>query len=129
MQALGISALGLLAGLLGAALLVLWFLTDHDVTYWNQNVLLCPIWALALPVLAFDLARQKPRRPRLMMKLAGLCVAGALLSFLLLLSPLRQSTGPAVSLFLPIWLGLGLGVWERLGRPAPGSLVRAEPQR
>lgn len=128
-QALGISALGLLAGLLGAALLVLWFLTDHDVTYWNQNVLLCPIWALALPVLAFDLARQKPRRPRLMMKLAGLCVAGALLSFLLLLSPLRQSTGPAVSLFLPIWLGLGLGVWERLGRPAPGSLVRAEPQR
>lgn len=124
LQALGISALGLLAGLLGAALLVLWLLTDHDVTYWNQNVLLCPIWALALPVLAFDLARQKPRRPRLMMKLVSACVASAVLSFLLLLSPLRQSTGPAVSLFLPIWLGVAFGVWERLGRPALGILSR-----
>jgi hypothetical protein len=118
LQALGVSAAGLLTGLLGAALLVLWLLTDHDVTYWNQNVLLCPIWALALPVLAFDLARQQPRRPRLMMNLVSACVASALLSFVLLLSPLRQSTGPAVSLFLPLWLGVGLGVWERLGRPA-----------
>lgn len=122
LQALGISLVGVLAGLLGAALLVLWLLTDHDVTYWNQNVLLCPIWALALPVLAFDFARQKPRRPRLMMNLVSACVASALLSFLLLLSPLRQSTGPAVSLFLPTWLGIGLGVWERLGRPALGFL-------
>jgi hypothetical protein len=47
-----------------------------------------------------------------------------------LLSPLRQSTGPAVALFLPIWLGLGFGVWERLGRPALSVLARApEPQR
>src|SRR5262249_32806873 len=85
--ALGISAISLLAGLLGAALLVLWLLTDHDVTYWNQNVLLCPIWALALPVLAFDLARQRPRHSRLMMNLVSACVASAVLALLLLLSP------------------------------------------
>jgi hypothetical protein len=128
-QALGISLFGILAGLLGSALLVLWLLTDHDVTYWNQNVLLCPIWALCLPVLAFDFARQTPRRPRLMMTLVAACAASALLALLLLLSPLRQSTGPAVSFFLPIWLGLGLGVWERQGRPALDFLPRPARSR
>jgi hypothetical protein len=124
-QAFGISVFSVLAGLLGSALLVLWLLTDHDVTYWNQNVLLCPIWALAIPVLAFDFARQTPRHSRLMMKLVAASVASALLALLLLLSPLRQSTGPAVSFFLPVWLGLGLGVWERQGRPALGFLPGA----
>ncbi|MEO8184749.1 MAG: DUF4105 domain-containing protein [Deltaproteobacteria bacterium] len=133
-QALVVALFGVLAGLLGSALLVLWLLTDHDVTYWNQNVLLCPIWALALPVLAFDFARQVPRRLRLMMSVVAASVGSALLALLLLLSPLRQSTGPAVSFFLPIWLGLGLGVWERLGRPALAVLARrmqgsAEPPR
>jgi len=123
-QALGVALFGVLAGLLGSALLVLWLLTDHDVTYWNQNVLLCPIWALALPVLAFDLARQVPRWLRLMMSVVAASVGSALLALLLLLSPLRQSTGPAVSFFLPIWLGVGLGVWERLGRPALAVLAR-----
>jgi hypothetical protein len=123
-QALGVALFGVFAGLLGSALLVLWLLTDHDVTYWNQNVLLCPIWALALPVLAFDFARQVPRRLRLMMSLVAASVGSSLLALLLLLSPLRQSTGPAMSFFLPIWLGVGFGVWERLGRPALGVLAR-----
>jgi hypothetical protein len=123
-QSLAVALFGILTGLLGSALLVLWLLTDHDVTYWNQNVLLCPIWALVLPVLAFDFARQVPRRARLMMSLVAASTGSALLALLLLLSPLRQSTGPAVSFFLPIWLGVGLGVWERLGRPALAVLVR-----
>ena len=122
-QALTVALFGILTGLLGSALLVLWLLTDHDVTYWNQNVLLCPIWALVLPVLAFDFARQVPRRARLMMSLVAASAGSALLALLLLLSPLRQSTGPAVSFFLPIWLGVGFGVWERLGRPALAALA------
>jgi Domain of unknown function (DUF4105) len=126
-QALGLAAFGALAGLLGSALLILWLLTDHDVTYWNQNVLLVPVWALAMPILAVDLARRRPRRPRLMMNVVGVSVGSSLLALLLLLSPLRQSTGPAVSFFLPIWLGAGLGVWERLGRPALSLLSRAAP--
>jgi hypothetical protein len=123
-QSLAMALFGILAGLLGSALLVLWLLTDHDVTYWNQNVLLCPIWALVLPVLAVDFARQVPRRARLLMSLVAASVASALLALLLLISPLRQSTGPAVSFFLPIWLGVGFGVWERLGRPALAVLTR-----
>jgi hypothetical protein len=107
--------------LLGAALLILWLLTDHDVTYWNQNVLSCPVWTLALPFLAFDLLRRTPRRQQLLMKVMAATVAAALLALLLQILPLRQAAGPAVSLFLPLWLGAGLGVWERLGRPAPSA--------
>lgn len=117
-HSLALALTGALAGLLGAALLVLWLLTDHDVTYWNQNVLSCPVWALALPVLAFDWLRSAPRHQRLLMKVMAVTVGAALLALLLQILPLRQSAGPAVSLFLPLWLGAGLGVWERLGRPA-----------
>jgi hypothetical protein len=129
-HSMSLGATGLLTGLLGAALLILWLLTDHDVTYWNQNVLSCPVWALALPVLAVDLLRRAPRHERLLMKVMAATAASALLALLLQLLPLRQATGPAVSLFLPLWLGAGLGVWERLGRPsmmAPAPAVPAAP--
>lgn len=122
-QYTALAATGLLTGLLGAALLVLWLLTDHDVTYWNQNVLSCPVWTLALPFVAFDLVRRTPRRQHLLMKLMAATVAAALLGLLLQILPLRQAAGPAVSLFLPLWLGAGLGVWERLGRPALSRLA------
>ena len=124
-QATTLAATGLLTGLLGCALLVLWLLTDHDVTYWNLNVLSCPAWTLALPFLAFDLGRRTPGRPRLLMKVMAATVGAALLALLLQLLPLPQAAGPAVSLFVPLWLGAGLGVWERLGRPALSSSAAA----
>jgi hypothetical protein len=126
-HSMALAATGLLTGLLGAALLILWLLTDHDVTYWNQNVLSCPVWALALPVLAFDLLRRQPRHERLLMKLMAVTAASALLALLLQVLPLRQAAGPAVSLFLPLWLGAGLGVWERLGRPSLTARASALP--
>jgi hypothetical protein len=126
-HSVALAGTGLFTGLLGAALLVLWLLTDHDVTYWNQNVLSCPAWALALTVLAFDLLRREPRHARLLMRLMAFIVGGALLALLLQVLPLRQAAGPAVSLFLPLWLGAGLGVWERLGRPVLAARSGALP--
>src|SRR5690606_37523982 len=88
-----LGSLGALVGILGALLLVLWLLTDHDVTYWNQNVLLCPVWALALPVLAIDFGRAKPRRSGLMMRLVGAAGVTAMIALLLrLLVPGNQNT-------------------------------------
>ncbi len=121
-----LSIVGLVIGLFGASLLVLWLLTDHDVTYWNQNVLLCPVWALALPVATLDFARREPRRPELLVWLtAGTAGLGW---FLLLLQPLLpQSSGPAFSLFLPLWTGAALGALRRavaFGFRAPGSRSR-----
>ena len=136
--AVGLGALGLLAGILGLLLLVLWLLTDHEVTYWNQNVLLCPVWALALPLLARDFARTSPRHAGLMMRLVGAAAASALLALVLRVAlPGGQQTGPALSFFLPQWLGAGLAVWLRVGGSLPrwlassrhGSVVSLPPAR
>jgi hypothetical protein len=116
---------GAVTGILGALLLVLWLLTDHAVTYWNQNVLLCPVWALGISVLAFDFGRRTPRRPSLMMRLLAASVLSATLALALkILLPASQGTGPALSFFVPLWLGAGLAVWERLGRPLPRWVAR-----
>ncbi len=121
--AVSLGGLGFVYGLLGALLLVLWLLTDHEVTYWNQNVLLCPVWAMAFVVLARDLARATPRRPGLMMRLVGAAAACALLALLLRVLPNSQHTGPALSFFVPQWLGAGVAVWMRIGRPLPRGLL------
>lgn len=124
--AMGLGALGLLAGMLGLLLLVLWLLTDHEVTYWNQNVLLCPVWALALPALARGFARRSPRHAGLMMRLVGAAAVSALLAlFLRVALPGSQQTGPALSFFLPQWLGAGLAVWLRIGGALPRWLGSA----
>ena len=125
-QAAALAVVGTVTGVLGSLLLVLWLLTDHAVTYWNQNVLLCPLWALAIPLLSWDFGRSRPKHSRLMMRVVGAAVASSVLAFLLLLLVGNQATGPAVSVFLPLWLGAGLGVWLRCGKPTLASIVRAE---
>jgi hypothetical protein len=131
--AAGIGATSAAIGVLGVLLLVLWLFTDHDVTYWNHNVLLCPPWALGIAALAVGFAREQPRRARLMMQLVAAAVVSASFAGLLgLVVPGHQQNGPALSLFLPIWFGMAGAVWERCGRPvsllAP-RLPSAEPTR
>ncbi len=124
--AVGLGVTGFVSGLLGSLLLVLWLLTDHEVTYWNVNVLLCPVWVIVLPVLARDFARPVPRRAGLMMRLVGgaaLCSLAALL--IRIVVPGSQHDEPALSLFVPHWLGAWAGVWIRAGRPLPRWLLSA----
>jgi hypothetical protein len=126
--AVGLGTIGFVGGLLGVLLLVLWLLTDHQVTYWNQNVLLCPVWGLAVAFLARDFARQTPRHPVSMLRLVGAAAGSALLAlFARVALPGSQQTGPALSFFLPQWLGAGLAVWMRAGRPLPRWLASARP--
>jgi hypothetical protein len=125
-MAFGLGALGALCGLLGVLLLTLWVLTDHEVTDYNQNVLLCPVWGLAIAALARDLARDAPRHSLPMLRLVGAAALSALLALVLRVAlPNSQETGPALSFFLPQWLGAGLAVWMRAGRPLPRWLVSA----
>jgi hypothetical protein len=124
----GLGTIGLVGGLLGVLLLVLWLLTDHEVTYWNQNVLLCPVWGLAIAVLARDHARSSPRHAALMLRLVGAATVSALLALLARVAlPGSQETGPALSFFVPQWLGAGLAVWTRAGRPLPRWLASTPP--
>jgi uncharacterized protein DUF4105 len=117
--AAGVGGMGLLWGVLGLLLLVLWLLTDHEVTYLNQNVLLCPVWVLALPFFARDLARVAPRRGRALLGLVGAAAIGALLALVLrAVLPASQHTGPALAFFVPQWLGAALAVRRRVGDAA-----------
>jgi hypothetical protein len=124
--AAGLAVVSFIAGLLGCLLLVLWLLTDHEVTYWNQNVLLCPFWVIIVPLLAPGFARGRPRPSALMMRLIG---AAALTSLLALAASavLSQHAGPALSLFVPSWLGACAAVWTRVGRPWPRWLPAPSP--
>jgi hypothetical protein len=118
--------LGLLAGLAGVLLIALWAFTDHQVTYDNQNVLLCPVWVLALPVLSWDLARAAPRRPRLVVGWFAAAGMSSLIALLIqLIAPASQHNGPALALLVPLWIGAALGAWERGGRPTFKHIVRA----
>lgn len=121
--AVGLGLTGFVSALLGALLLVLWLLTDHTVTYWNVNVLLCPLWVILLPALARDLARPAPRHAGLMMRAVGAAALCALAALLIrVVVPGSQHDEPALSLFVPHWLGAWLGVWMRVGRPMPQGL-------
>jgi uncharacterized protein DUF4105 len=116
---------GLIAGLAGALLIALWAFTDHQVTYWNQNILLCPVWVLALPVLSWSLARKEPRRLRLVVGWFYAAAASALLALVIqLVAPSSQHNGPALALLAPCWIGAALGAWERGGRPTFKHIVR-----
>ena len=109
---------GFIAGAAGMLLIALWAFTDHRVTYWNQNILLCPVWALALPVFALDLGRTQPKYSRLSLRwfgATGLCALLALAIQVVL--PSSQHNGPALALLAPCWIGAALGAWQRLGRP------------
>jgi hypothetical protein len=124
--AVGLGVTGLVGALLGCLLLVLWLLTDHEVTYWNANVLLCPVWVIVLPALARDFARPVPLHAALMMRLVGAAAVAALLALLLrIVVPGSQHDEPALSLFVPHWLGAFAGVWMRAGRPLPKWLASA----
>jgi uncharacterized protein DUF4105 len=119
-SAAGLGAVGLLGGFLGVLLLVLWLLTDHEVTYWNANVLTCPVWALGIVALARDYARARPRYLSLMMRLVAAAAVSSCVALLLRAAlPYAQQDGPALAFFLPQWLGATLAVWVRAGRPLP----------
>jgi hypothetical protein len=123
----GTALVGLIAGLAGTLLIALWAFTDHQVTYWNQNILLCPVWVLALPVLSWDLGRAVPRRPRLVVGWFYAAAASVLVALLIqLVAPSSQHNGPSLALLAPIWLGAALGAWERAGRPTFKHILRPD---
>lgn len=122
----GLGVVGFVSGLLGCLLLVLWLLTDHEVTYWNQNVLLCPFWVMSLPFLAPGFARATPRHSASMLRLVAAAAATSLLA-LVSSAFVEQRTGPALSLFVPSWLGACAAVWTRVGKPWPLWFASSAP--
>ncbi len=102
----------LLVGALGAAIAGLWALTDHDTSYWNENLFVVnPLWlvaAVALVVLWWRGGQAHQTAHRLVTALAALGTAGF---FLQILPGLDQVNGDVYALCLPAALALSAGLW------------------
>jgi len=104
---------GLLTGVVGTLMLAGWTLTDHWFLYRNENLLLAnPLFLVLAPLVAMAVWRRGGRAVRraartLAWCLVGLSAAGAVLQ---VLPGFDQVNGTAVALFLPIHLGLAVGL-------------------
>jgi len=109
------AAIGVMIGIPGLALAVMWIVTDHTVTYHGENLFLGnPLTFLLIPLgIALALGAASARRwlRPLWLVLAGL---GILLMPLSLLPFFDQNIWLPVAFILPILLGFGY-VWWRYG--------------
>lgn len=109
-------------GVLGTIITALWAVTDHIVTYGNENILQANPFALALAVLvpALVAGREWARRPALRVArvVAGMAVFGFVIQAL---PGFDQVNGEIIALILPIHVGLAVAL-ERWG----GERAKAE---
>jgi hypothetical protein len=117
---------GLVGGLGGVVLTVLWGFTDHVMAYRNENLFQLSPLLLGLAVLVpLGLAgvHRAARWARLLaLVLASLSLAGFILQAL---PGLDQVNGPIIALVLPIHLGMATGLLRAI-RPEPAP-VRPTP--
>ncbi|OJH35859.1 DUF4105 domain-containing protein [Cystobacter ferrugineus] len=98
---------GLVVGIPGLALFIMWLGTDHTVTYRNENLFLAnPLTVLALP-LGFLLMRGSPRAREWMWRLWVVLAALGVLGLVLKALPLfDQDNWRLIALLLPQWVGM-----------------------
>jgi hypothetical protein len=116
---------GLVFGLPGTALLIMWFVTDHTVTFRNENLFLAnPLTLLALP-LGLQLMWGSAKAPARLRKLWGVLTGSGVLGVLLKVLPMfDQDNWRLIALILPVSAGFaGAFLLERLlaRSTAPGS--------
>jgi hypothetical protein len=101
---------GLLLGLLGCVFCFFWFFTKHWSAYRNENILVCPPWALPLVVLGLGVASGRWREsPRLKWLFAAVASGAALALLFALVPGFGQDNTRIAGLFGPLWIGAYLG--------------------
>jgi hypothetical protein len=118
---------GVIGGLGGAVLAVLWGLTDHAMAYRNENLFQLNPLLLSLALLA-PLALGSNPRARGWARALALTLAGlSLLGFVAQALPsLNQVNGPIIALLLPIHVGVAVGLLRAI-RPAPAAVPPPPP--
>ena len=121
--------LGLVLGIPGPALFIMWLVTDHTVTYHNENLFLAnPLTLLAVPLglqLMWGSTKARARLRRLWWVLAALGVLGLVLK---VLPPFDQDNWRLIALILPISLGMaGAFTLDRVRAPAAAAGRRRSP--
>jgi hypothetical protein len=121
--ALLLGALGLGVGLLGLVIALLWGLTDHVVTYQNENLLQFGAWTLLLVPGAVGLARERSWGLRLTRTTLIVAAGASTLGALGKLTPwFWQQNGELVALMLPTWAGALAAVYSsQRARPDAGA--------
>jgi hypothetical protein len=123
------AVLGLVLGIPGLALFIMWLGTDHTVTYRNENLFLAnPLTLLALPLgiqLMFGSEKARERLRGLWVLLAGLGVLGLALKAL---PPFDQDNWRLMALLLPIAVGLAAAMtlaraWAPAANRKPDALA------
>lgn len=118
---------GLVFGIPGFALFIMWLFTDHTVTYRNENLFLAnPLTVLAIPLgiqLMLGSRKAPERMRRLWWVLAGLGVLGLVLK---VLPPFDQDNWRLIALILPISLGMA-GAFTLARVRAPAAQASSEP--
>jgi hypothetical protein len=118
---------GVVGGLGGVVLTVLWGLTDHAMSYRNENLLQLNPLLLALPPLMLlglaGVPRAAPWARAVAWTLAGLSLAGLVLQ---VLPGLDQVNGPVIALLVPIHTGVAMGLWLA-SRPQPAPVPPLPP--
>ena len=97
----------LVIGLVGTIMLLLWLLTDHDVTYRNENVLQANSLSLVIFVALVALVLRRVWAPKIALRfamvVAGLSVLGLLMQ---VLPQLDQANGEIIALLLPVHIAI-----------------------
>ncbi|HLT30813.1 MAG TPA: DUF4105 domain-containing protein [Myxococcaceae bacterium] len=116
---------GLVFGVVGLLLTLMWAFTDHVVVYRNENLsLVHPLWLATVWLGASLMRGRNPHTARRLLWLGGLFVGVALLWVLLKVLPgFDQNNWNVLALLLPIVVGHG-AAWARVAL-APGTAPEA----
>jgi hypothetical protein len=113
------ATLGLVMGLLGVILILLWVATNHRAAHANANILQAAPWALGLLPLGMGTALGRAwAAPGAFLLTAGAALLSALGLAVKLLPGAAQDNGMFIALLLPIWAGLAFAFWRIAQRPA-----------
>jgi len=108
----------LLIGVGGIVLAALWMFTDHNTSYWNENLFFLTPLAVPLTILIPAALMQKPwaTKPALWLAIA-VAVSSVLGVLLKVLPAFYQVNAQLIALFLPVNLTIAFLLWQRLANP------------
>lgn len=128
------AVIGLVLGLLGLCLVLLWAFTNHRIAHGNANILQLAPWSVALLVFGIGAALGRPRATRRAAIVALSAVVSSGLGIVLKILPgVGQSNWPFILFCLPLWTGLWVGLRSlpaarrAVAVPNPDVDVEADP--
>jgi hypothetical protein len=113
--------LGLGLGFVGSVFVYFWAFTTHAAAAANENILVCPPWALPLAVLGITTAQGRTSSAKAVRALLAACAVSSAVAMLLASVPgFGQDNTRTAGLLGPLWIGLYLG-FARLDSGRPGQ--------